>query len=370
MSTLLFRNVGKTYSNEVEAVHDFTLEVGDHEFIVLVGPSGCGKSTVLNLIAGLEEVTEGEIWIGDEMVNDLEPKDRNVAMVFQSYALYPYMTVYDNMAFGLKMRKVKKAEIEARVNRVADMLGLQDVLKRRPRNLSGGQRQRVAIGKALVADPRVFLMDEPLSNLDVKMRNSLRQEIMNLYRSVDATFVYVTHDQTEAMTLGTRVVVMNKGRIQQVATPQDIHNKPVNMFVAGFIGNPQMNFIPCTVVEKSGRIYLNAAGHMLSLPGGKQEKIAAAGYAGKEVILGIRPENIHDSTEMQQKYPENCITSTVSNYEMNGSEVHLYFDIAGADVCCKTNAFTAARLDSEVPFTLHPDFIHVFDPETGLTITN
>lgn len=370
MAELVLKNVSKTYKNHVDAVKDFTLEVKDHEFIVFVGPSGCGKSTVLQLIAGLEEVTSGEIWIDGTMVNDVEPKDRDIAMVFQNYALYPYMTVYDNIAFGLKMRKVKKAEIREKVDKVAELLELTDVLKRKPRELSGGQRQRVAMGRAMVRNPKVFLMDEPLSNLDAKLRNSLRREIAKLHKELDATFIYVTHDQTEAMTLGSRIVVINKGVIQQVDTPQEIHDNPANMFVAGFIGTPQMNFIPGKCVTVNGQIKLEIEGTLLDLSSGKEAKIAEAGFADKNVIAGIRPEDIYDTEEMAEKYPKDVLEYRVENYEMTGSDVYLYFCAGEKEVSARADTQTKSRVGDVVKFTLHPDRIHIFDPVTEQTITN
>lgn len=370
MSELVLKNVCKTYGNNVDAVRDFTLDIHDHEFVVFVGPSGCGKSTTLQLIAGLEDVTSGEIWIDGELVNDLEPKDRNIAMVFQNYSLYPYMSVFDNMAFGLKMRKVPKAEIREKVEKVAATLELSDVLKRKPRELSGGQRQRVAMGRAMVRDPKVFLMDEPLSNLDMKLRNTLRREIANLHNDLDATFVYVTHDQTEAMTLGDRIVVMDKGKIMQVGTPQKIHDEPANIFVAGFIGTPQMNFFPARCEIVSGRIRLNIGGRYIDIPGGKQARIAEAGFQDREVTLGIRPEAIYDTPEMAARYPGDVLDFTVRNYEMTGSDVYLYFMIDGQEVCARADTGTVSRADSTVSFTFNPDKLHIFDPETGDTVTN
>jgi len=370
LSELILKNVGKTYPNGVEAVQDVSLHIADHEFVVFVGPSGCGKSTLLQLIAGLEEVTAGEIWIDGRMVNEVEPKDRDVAMVFQNYALYPYMTVYDNMAFGLKMRKVKKAVIKQKVEQTAEILGLSGLLQRKPKELSGGQRQRVAMGRAMVRNPKVFLMDEPLSNLDAKLRGNLRREIARLHQTLDATFIYVTHDQTEAMTLGTRIAVINNGTIQQIDTPQMLHDCPANKFVAGFIGTPSMNFFSGRCIMQDRQIRLEIAGTSFWLPSGKEAKIAEGDYIDKEIIVGIRPEDISDTQETAARYPEDILTCAVSNYEMTGSEVYLYFNVSDTEVCARADAQTVSRTGSTVRFTFCPERIHLFDPLTGTTITN
>lgn len=370
MADVSLRNVDKIFGSNVRAVDDFTLEIKDKEFIVLVGPSGCGKSTVLNLIAGLEDVSSGEIWIDGVLANRIEPKDRDIAMVFQNYALYPYLSVYDNIAFGLKMRKEKKDEIRRKVTQTAEILGISDVLDRKPRELSGGQRQRVAMGRAMVRNPKVFLMDEPLSNLNEQLRGSLRREISNLHQRLGATFVYVTHDQVEAMTLGTRIVVMKDGRIQQVGTPQKLHDEPANQFVAGFVGSPSMNFIPAKCVIRNGRLELQIDDHFLELPEYKEARLAESGYEDREIIVGIRPGDLYDTQEMAAKYRNDTISAEIRNYEMTGNDAWLYINLAGREVCIRSNPRTAARTGDTVNITFDPSRIHLFDPETGITVTN
>ena len=291
MASLLLKNVTKKYPNGFVAVKEFNLEIKDKEFIIFVGPSGCGKSTTLRMIAGLEDISSGELYIDDKLVNDVEPKDRDIAMVFQNYALYPHMSVYDNMAFGLKLRKTPKDEIDQKVRNAARILDLEHLLDRKPKALSGGQRQRVAMGRAIVRSPKVFLMDEPLSNLDAKLRGQMRVEISKLHQRLETTIIYVTHDQTEAMTLGTRIVVMKDGVIQQVDSPQNLYDKPCNKFVAGFIGAPQMNMIDAAVGKDGSDVTLSFGGHTVALPEGKAKKLEEAGYVGKTVTLGIRPED-------------------------------------------------------------------------------
>ncbi len=320
MATLSLRNVKKIYDNKVTAVHDFNLEIADKEFIVLVGPSGCGKSTTLRMVAGLEEISEGDLFIGDKRMNDVEPKDRDIAMVFQSYALYPHMTVYENMAFALKLRKFPKEEIDRRVKEAAAILDITQYLDRKPKALSGGQRQRVAIGRAIVREPQVFLMDEPLSNLDAKLRNQMRAEIIKLRQRIDTTFIYVTHDQTEAMTLGDRIVIMKDGFIQQVGTPQEVFEHPVNVFVAGFIGTPQMNFFGAQLLLENGEYYVTCAGAKVELPADIQEKLAAKKTPAQDIILGIRPEHINFVRD--QSF--DTMSGKVDVSEMMGSELHLH----------------------------------------------
>ena len=370
MANVSLRNVEKVFGNNVRAVSDFNLEINDKDFIVLVGPSGCGKSTVLNLIAGLEDLTSGEIWIDGILANDLEPKDRDIAMVFQNYALYPYMSVYDNIAFGLKMRKVSKQEIHEKVSSTAEMLGISDVLDRKPRELSGGQRQRVAMGRAMVREPKVFLMDEPLSNLNEQLRGSLRREISNLQQRLGATFVYVTHDQTEAMTLGTLIVVMKDGMIQQVGSPQKLHDEPANRFVAGFVGSPAMNFIRARCVRHNGKVCIQIEEDILDIPPAKEAKIADAGYIDKEVIVGIRAGDLYDTEEMAKSHPQDVIRTEIMNYELTGDDAWLYISLNGSEVCIRANPRTGSRKGDLINITLDPDHIHVFDPETGITITN
>lgn len=367
MASLSLKNVCKVYANGFEAVKDFNLEIEEKEFIIFVGPSGCGKSTTLRMIAGLEDISSGTLMIDEKVVNDTEPKDRDIAMVFQSYALYPHMTVYDNMAFALKMQKVPKAEIDKKVKEAARILGLEDLLKRKPKALSGGQRQRVAMGRAIVRNPKVFLMDEPLSNLDAKLRVQMRAEISKLHERLGATIIYVTHDQTEAMTLGTRIVVMKDGVIQQVDTPKNLYNYPKNIFVAGFIGSPQMNFADA-VVEASGKnVSLKVGGISLKLPKEKAEALIKGGYAGKTVVMGIRPEDITDHAEM---YPDSVVKTKIEVYELLGAEVLLYFTFAGSNMVARVDIQTSSRVNDTVSLGMNLEKIHVFDKETGLTITN
>ena len=320
MATLSLRNVKKIYDNKVTAVHDFNLEIADKEFIVLVGPSGCGKSTTLRMVAGLEDISEGDLIIGGKRMNDVEPKDRDIAMVFQSYALYPHMTVYENMAFALKLRKMPKEEIDRRVREAAAILDITQYLERKPRALSGGQRQRVAIGRAIVREPQVFLMDEPLSNLDAKLRNQMRAEIIKLRQRINTTFIYVTHDQTEAMTLGDRIVIMKDGFIQQVGTPQEVFEHPVNVFVAGFIGTPQMNFFGAQLLKDGEDYYVTCAGAKVALPPAIQEKLRAKEVPAQDIILGIRPEHINFVRD--QSF--DTMSGKVDVSEMMGSELHLH----------------------------------------------
>ena len=370
MASLSLQHINKTYPNGFEAVKDFNLEIEDKEFIIFVGPSGCGKSTTLRMIAGLEEITSGTLKIGDRVVNDVEPKDRDIAMVFQNYALYPHMTVYDNMAFGLKLRKVPKDQIDKTVKEAAKILDLEKLLDRKPKALSGGQRQRVAMGRAIVRDPKVFLMDEPLSNLDAKLRVQMRIEISKLHQRLGATIIYVTHDQTEAMTLGTRIVVMKDGVVQQVDSPQNLYNNPCNLFVAGFIGSPQMNFLDATVKVSGNDVALQVGSHSIKLAPAKAKKLIDGGYNGKTVVLGIRPEDVHDSDEWLKKSPETVIESTIRVYELLGAEVFLYFDVEGANVTARVDPSTTARTGDTVKFALDAEKIHVFDKETELVITN
>ena len=303
MADLQLKHIYKRYAGGVTAVSDFTLDIDDKEFIILVGPSGCGKSTTLRMVAGLEEISEGELYIGGRLVNDVAPKDRDIAMVFQNYALYPHMTVFENMAFGLKLRKTPKDEIKKRVTEAAKILDIEHLLDRKPKALSGGQRQRVAMGRAIVRNPKVFLMDEPLSNLDAKLRVAMRTEIKKLHNKLQTTFMYVTHDQTEAMTMGTRIVVMKDGVIQQVDTPANLYTKPDNVFVAGFIGSPQMNFVTATLSKENGSVYASFGDNKIMIPNGKVTP-ELEGYIGKEVIVGIRPEDIHDDEAFISSRPE------------------------------------------------------------------
>ena len=370
MSEIILRDICKSYENGFQAVKNFNLEIEKGELVVFVGPSGCGKSTTLRMIAGLEDISDGELWIGDKLVNYLEPKERDLAMVFQSYALYPQMNIYDNIAFSLQVRKVPKKEIDKKVHHVAELLGLENLLKQRPKNLSGGQRQRVAMGRAIVRNPKVFLMDEPLSNLDAKLRGQMRVEISRLHQRLGTTIIYVTHDQTEAMTLGTRIVVMNGGIVQQVDTPQVLYDKPNNLFVAGFIGSPQMNFVDALCCVEGDGVILSLQDADIRLPKDKAKKLIDGGYDGKRVVLGIRPEDIHDDPEYLAAHRDTVITAKIRVYEMLGAEVFLYFDYDGANMTARVKPDTKARTNDMIDFALDPEKIHVFDKETELTITN
>ena len=320
MSTLSFKNINKVYDNNVQAVFDFNLEIKDKEFIVFVGPSGCGKSTTLRMVAGLEEITDGELYIDGKLVNDVHPKDRDIAMVFQSYALYPHMSVYENMAFGLKIRHIPKQEIKERINHAAEILGLTEYLDRKPKALSGGQRQRVALGRAIVRNPKVFLMDEPLSNLDAKLRNQMRAEIILLRKRINTTFIYVTHDQTEAMTLGDRIVCMKDGYIMQVGTPTELFDMPANLFVAQFIGAPMMNTIKTSLYSKGGKYFVKVFGHELEVTGEKGEMLKKRNTPDREINLGVRPEHITFARDKGT----NSFPVTIEVNEMMGSEYHLH----------------------------------------------
>ena len=358
MASLSLENICKIYPNGFEAVKDFNLEINDQDFIIFVGPSGCGKSTTLRMIAGLEDISKGNLKIDGKVVNDVEAKDRDIAMVFQSYALYPHLTVYDNMAFGLKLKKVPKDEIDKKVRYAAKILDLEKLLDRKPKALSGGQRQRVAMGRAIVREPKVFLMDEPLSNLDAKLRVQMRTEIAKLHERLGATMIYVTHDQTEAMTLGTKIVVMKDGVIQQVDTPQNLYN------------SPQMNFIDALVTEEDGKVVLKMDEHKFVLPEAKAKVVVEKGYMNKTVTMGIRPENIHDPKELIESKNTSEINVKINVYELLGSEVYLYFDVEKFPVTARVNADTTARTGDMAKFIVDMEKAHVFDKETGLVITN
>ncbi|RKD32735.1 ABC transporter ATP-binding protein [Thermohalobacter berrensis] len=371
MAGLTFKNIWKIYPGDVTAVEDFNLEIEDKEFIVLVGPSGCGKSTTLRMVAGLEEISKGELYIGDKLVNDVAPKDRDIAMVFQNYALYPHMSVYDNMAFGLKLRKVPKDEIDRKVKEAAKILGIEQLLDRKPKALSGGQRQRVALGRAIVREPKVFLMDEPLSNLDAKLRVQTRTEIIKLHKKLQTTFIYVTHDQTEAMTMGDRIVVMKDGRIQQAATPQEVYEKPANVFVGGFIGSPQMNFINVKVVGESIEdCHLKFGDTKVKLPEGKAKIVKEKGYFGKEVILGIRPEDIHSEKVFIESSKDSVVNAYVDVTEMMGSETYLYLDIEGNNVIARVDARTKVNPGDKIELAFDKNRMHLFDKDTEMAIVN
>ncbi len=369
MASLSFKHIYKKYPGGVTAVSDFCLEVKDKEFIILVGPSGCGKTTTLRMIAGLEEITEGELHIGDTLVNDIAPKDRDIAMVFQNYALYPHMTVFDNMAFGLKLRKTPKEEIKRRVEEAARILDITHLLERRPKALSGGQKQRVALGRAIVREPKVFLLDEPLSNLDAKLRAQMRTELTKIHQKLGTTFVYVTHDQVEAMTMATRIVVMKDGLIQQVATPQNLYDLPVNVFVAGFIGTPQMNFIKCNLEKKGEDLYFVFGQNCLKLPEEKAKNPALKDYIGKEVILGVRPECLHDEQRYLDAMPDSIITANVEVTELMGAEIYLYLVTSGAEdedqnLIARVSPRSEARAGDTIKIAVELPRVHVFDKDT------
>ncbi|MBU5343208.1 ABC transporter ATP-binding protein [Caldifermentibacillus hisashii] len=365
MADLKLNHIYKIYDNKVTAVSDFNLHIQDKEFIVFVGPSGCGKSTTLRMIAGLEEISKGELYIDDKLVNDVPPKDRDIAMVFQNYALYPHMTVYDNMAFGLKLRKMPKDEIDKRVKDAANILGLEQYLDRKPKALSGGQRQRVALGRAIVRDAKVFLMDEPLSNLDAKLRVQMRAEIAKLHQRLNTTTIYVTHDQTEAMTMATRIVVMKDGVIQQVGSPKDVYDNPENVFVGGFIGSPAMNFFKAKI---EGEYVVLDEKVRLKIPGGKLKLLKDNGYVGKEVIFGIRPEDIHDEPVFIESFPDDVIEVNIEVAELTGAELMLYSSLAGHDFVARIDARNQIKAGDKVKLGLDLNKAHFFDTETELRI--
>ncbi len=368
MASISLKNINKTYTGNVVAVSDFNMEIADKEFIILVGPSGCGKSTTLRMIAGLEEITAGELYIGDRLVNDVAPKDRDIAMVFQNYALYPHMTVYKNMAFGLELRKTPKAEIEQRVREAAKILDIEHLLDRKPKALSGGQRQRVALGRAMVRNPAVFLLDEPLSNLDAKLRTAMRTEIIKLHQKLGTTFVYVTHDQTEAMTMGDRIVVMKDGFIQQVDTPQNLYDTPCNMFVAGFIGSPQMNFVEATLGKDGSTYTLTINEDKVTVPANKADAALDA-YVGKKVKFGIRPEDISDNAEDIAKFG-NTLSAKVEVSELMGSEVYLYIDYSGNKMIARVAPHTTSHTGDTIKIAFNMNKLHLFDVETEKVILN
>ena len=379
MAGLTLKGIYKKYPGGVVAVTDVNLEIKDKEFIVLVGPSGCGKSTTLRMIAGLEEISEGELYIGDRLVNDIAPKDRDIAMVFQNYALYPHMTVFENMAFGLKLRKVPKDEIERKVNEAAKILDLTHLLDRKPKAMSGGQRQRVALGRAIVRSPKVFLLDEPLSNLDAKLRAQMRTEISKIHKKLGTTFIYVTHDQTEAMTMGDRIVCMKDGFVQQVDTPQNLYENPTNKFVAGFLGSPQMNFIDAVLKQEFGKYVVEFGSEDTKTSRGKKYQVVVpdskavpelANYVGKEIILGIRPENIHDEEMFLSNATTGIIDTTVEITEMMGAATDLYLLCEGTPLTARVSPRSTAKPQDEIKVAIDPNRIHIFDKETEKTIVN
>jgi multiple sugar transport system ATP-binding protein len=370
MAEVRFEHITKQFGDTV-AVKDFSLVVPDKEFLVLVGPSGCGKSTTLRLLAGLEEITAGNIYIGDRLVNNVPPKDRDIAMVFQSYALYPHMTVYDNMAFGLSLRKTPRAEIVRRVNEAARILSIQELLKRKPRQLSGGQRQRVALGRAIVREPAVFLLDEPLSNLDAKLRVQTRAELSRLHQRLSGTFIYVTHDQTEAMTMATRIAVMNEGTLQQLGTPQELYEKPANMFVAGFIGSPAMNFFEVTVTGTRENMVLEAETLKVAVPPDKADKLVSR--IGGKIHLGIRPEHVYDMDFLpavarpgdEKNLMASRLTARVDVTELMGNEVFVYLISGKQSFLARVDARTTARPGHEIDVAFDMAYMHAFNVETG-----
>ncbi|MDE5771309.1 MAG: sn-glycerol-3-phosphate ABC transporter ATP-binding protein UgpC [Ruminococcus sp.] len=378
MAGLSLKQIKKIYPGGVEAVHSTTFDIRDKEFIVFVGPSGCGKSTTLRMIAGLEEISEGELYIGDRLVNDVAPKDRDIAMVFQNYALYPHMTVFENMAFGLKLRKVPKDEIERKVNEAAKILDLTHLLDRKPRAMSGGQCQRVALGRAIVRSPKVFLLDEPLSNLDAKLRAQMRTEISKIHKRLGTTFIYVTHDQTEAMTMGDRIVCMKDGWIQQIDTPQKLYDEPVNKFVAGFLGSPMMNFIDATLkyereydqfIVEFGAKDARGRKYEIIVPESKVTP-ELQGYVGKEIILGVRPESIHDEEMYLSNATTGVVDCQVEITEMMGAEIYLYLLCEGIPMTARVSSRSTAKSGDEIRVAIDPNRIHIFDKETEKAIVN
>ncbi|NIV35092.1 MAG: sn-glycerol-3-phosphate ABC transporter ATP-binding protein UgpC [Anaerolineae bacterium] len=365
MASVTYEHVTKEFG-DVVAVNDLDIHIPDKEFLVFVGPSGCGKTTSLRLLAGLEEITEGDIYIGDRLVNDVPPKDRDIAMVFQSYALYPHMSVYDNMAFGLKLRKTPKKEIERRVQEAAQLLGIGELLERKPKQLSGGQRQRVAVGRAIVREPDVFLMDEPLSNLDAKLRVQARAEISKLHQRLETTFIYVTHDQTEAMTMGTRIAVMKDGLLQQVDSPQVLYDTPTNIFVAGFIGSPAMNFLDARLTERDGKVVVECKDYLLEIPDDRTDTYRP--HLGQEVVFGIRPEDTHDPEYAPPGISSAMIEAKVDVTELMGNEVIVYLVTEHTQFLGRFDPRTAARVGNTVPVALNMDRMHIFDKQTEAAI--
>jgi len=365
MASVTFEHVTKKFG-EMKAVDNLDIKVEDKEFLVLVGPSGCGKTTALRCLAGLEEITDGKIMIGDRAVNDVAPKDRDIAMVFQSYALYPHLSVYDNMAFGLKLRKMPKDEIKSRVERAADTLGIRELLARKPRQLSGGQRQRVAVGRAIVREPKVFLFDEPLSNLDAKLRVETRANISKLHQQLKTTFIYVTHDQTEAMTMATRIAVMNRGKLQQLDTPQNLYDHPDNLFVAGFIGSPSMNFFPARLRKDANKLVVDTGDFAIAIPADRAR--AFQGHVDKNVIFGIRPENVHDGAFVPQDIKAEMVDAKVDVTELMGNEIFLYLVAGKNTFVARVDPRSKMRVGNKAQVAFDMDKVHIFDAETELAI--
>ena len=380
MASVSLREIYKKYPGGVIAVSDFNIEIKDKEFIILVGPSGCGKSTTLRMIAGLEEISEGELYIGDRLVNDIAPKDRDIAMVFQNYALYPHMTVFENMAFGLKLRKVPKDEIARKVEEAARILDISHLLDRKPKALSGGQRQRVSLGRAIVREPQVFLLDEPLSNLDAKLRAQMRTEISKLHKKLGTTFIYVTHDQTEAMTMGDRIVVMKDGYIQQIDSPTNLYQNPVNQFVAGFIGSPQMNFIDAKLLKIDGKYTVEFGSEdtktsrgkkfYVEVPEAKADAEVLEPLVDQEVVLGVRPECIHDEEMFISAATTGVLEATVEVTEMMGAETYLYLNCENIPLTARVSPRSTARPQDVIKVAIDPNRIHLFDKETEKSLIN
>jgi len=364
MASVTYEHVTKKFGDMV-AVDDLNIQVDDKEFLVLVGPSGCGKTTALRCLAGLEEITNGRIMIAERVVNDVAPKDRDIAMVFQSYALYPHLSVFDNMAFGLKLRKVPKDQIKTRVEKAAGTLGITELLKRKPRQLSGGQRQRVAVGRAIVREPKVFLFDEPLSNLDAKLRVQMRAEISKIHQQLQTTFIYVTHDQMEAMTMATRIAVINKGKLQQLETPQNLYNQPANLFVAGFIGSPAMNFFPATI-RANGGLFADGGEFQVPIPAGRSKTLDP--YVGKNVVVGIRPEDIHDVQFLPPNIASAKVSAQVDVTELMGNEILLYLVTGKNTFVARVDPRSQLRLGSRAEVALNMEKLHVFDAATEQAI--
>ena len=370
MASVTLKNIYKRYPGGVTAVSDFNLDIEDKEFIILVGPSGCGKSTTLRMIAGLEEITEGELYIDDRLVNDVAPKERDIAMVFQNYALYPHMSVFENMSFGLRIRKLPKAEIRRRVDEAAKILEIEHLLDRKPAALSGGQRQRVALGRAIVRSPKVFLLDEPLSNLDAKLRTAMRSELSKLHKRLETTFIYVTHDQTEAMTMGTRIVVQRDGIIQQIAPPQVLYEKPCNLFVATFIGTPQMNVAEATLHDEGGKTWLEFGQTRVALPDSKGRSPEVMEYIGKKVMFGIRPHDIHNDSASVAAHPDSVASCDIDLVEILGADANLYLKLGDVELTAVVDAKTVSKKAERADVYIDAEKIHLFDIDTEQAITN
>lgn len=370
MAKISLQNICKIYDNNVKVVDNFNLEIEDQEFIIFVGPSGCGKSTTLRMIAGLEEISSGELKFDNQIMNGVAPKDRDISMIFQNYALYPHMSVYENMAFSLKLRKIQKNEIDKTIRNAAKILDIESLLDRKPKALSGGQKQRVAMGRAIVRNPKVFLMDEPLSNLDAKLRVQMRTEIAKLHNKLGSTIIYVTHDQIEAMTLGTRIVVMKDGIIQQIDTPEQVYKFPANLFVAGFIGSPQMNFFDARCIVKEEQVLLVVGGIEIQIPTSKGKKLVEKGYYDIDVIVGIRSEDIYLVESSQNDGSDYNIKGIVNAYELLGAEALLHCNMEGNSIILKTKPDTNVKIGSKLQFKVNAEKIHVFDKITETCITN